>query len=420
MRTALACAGLVLTAPGVAAAAVVVSPAPGPAGWHRGPVDVRVEGADQYRLDGGPWTPLVAGRPVRIAGDGTHTLEYRSGEAEPRSAFVRIDGTAPELSLARGGRVALRATAADALSGAQRIEMRVGAGRWRSRPLAEVLFDGSAASFRRWRQGGSGSFELTRAGNLRTVGGLGLLWYAEREFGNAALHLQWREARTDSVPSNAGVFVRFPGAMPVRECDLRMPMAVNDFAWHAVACGHEIQINDGDVDPQRTGSVYAFRPLGADGSRPAPFGAWNDYEVRTTGAGDYEITVARNGELINRFVNTPGQSPASGGASGLYPGTEYKQFATGFVGLQNHGDADTIEFRDVRILPLEPRTATLSVRRTRRTRTLRVRAVDAAGNRSRIATRRVRGAGASRARPRRWPGCGSGRCGAVAASASRR
>ncbi len=385
MRTAVTCACLVLAAPQFAAGAVVVTPPPGPGGWHRGPVAISASGTDSHRVDGGAWT---AGHIARVAGDGVHTVEHRSADGEPRSTFVRIDGTAPALSPARRpGRVV--ATASDALSGARRIQFRVGRRPWRSRSLEEVLFDGTAATFGRWRQGGAGSFELTRAGTLRTVGGLGLLWYAEREFGDAALRLQWREARTDGVPSNAGVFVRFPGPTPVRECDLRMPMALTDFAWHAVACGHEIQINDGDVDPQRTGSVYAFRPLGAGDSRPATFGDWNDYEVSATGPGDYELTIARNGYLINRFVNTPGQSPSSGGASGLYPGTEFKQFPTGFVGLQNHGDADVIEFRDVRVLELGPRTATLPVRRTRRARTLRVRAVDAAGNRSRAATVRI-------------------------------
>ena len=81
-----------------------------------------------------------------------------------------------------------------------------------------------------------------------------------------------------------------------------------------------------------------------------------------------------------RFDNTPGQRPTTGPPSSLYPGTEYKQFASGFFGLQNHGDADIIEYRAVRALPLGPRTVSFRVPR----RPVRVRAIDAAGNRSRV------------------------------------
>lgn len=383
----------------VPAAWAQVRPAAGADGWHRGPVEVSLDGFEQHRVDGGPWTPVTAGRPALVVGDGVHTVDRRSGDVV-RSVFVRIDGSAaaPAVhALRRARSVELDVRARDAPAGAARVELRVGAGRWRSRSLDEVLFDGTAASLRDWRQAGSGSFAPTGDGALRTVGGLGLLWYAAREFGDAALRLQWREARSDGVPSNAGVFVRFPGASPVRECDVRLPLALGDFAWHAVACGHELQINDGDGDPQRTGSVYAFRPLGADGSRAAPFGAWNDFEVRTTGGGDYEVTIARNGELVNRFVNAPGQSPftrealEAGSPRALYPGTDVKQFATGFVGLQNHGAADVVEFRDVRVLPLGERRARFVVPRVRRARTVRVRAVDAAGNRSRTVRLRIAG-----------------------------
>jgi hypothetical protein len=389
-----------LSAAAAAPAATTVTPAAGTGGWHRGPVDVRVDAAETYRLDDGPWLPVADGQVIRIAGDGTHVLEHRAGDAPPRSTFVRIDGTAPELSLTattrERGRVVLAARARDATAGAQRVEVWVDRGRWRSRSLEEVLFDGSAASLRNWQQAGTGSFALTDERTLRTVGGLGMLWYAAREFGDAALRLQWREARPDGVHSNGGVFARFPGPSPVRACDVLLPPALTDVAWHAVACGHELQINDGDIDPQRTGSVYAFRPLGPEDSPRAPFGEWNDFEVRTVGGGAYELSVVRNGTVVNRFVNTPGQSPATpeaiaaGQPRVVYPGTDVKQFARGFFGLQNHGDADVIDYRDVRVLPLEPRSSSIGVTRSaRRRRTVRVRAVDAAGNRSAAVTLRI-------------------------------
>lgn len=385
-----------------------VEPAPPASGWHRGRVVVRIAaegGAAQFRVGGGVWRPLGPHGTITLDADGVHTVEHRAvgadGAAGPaRATTVRIDRTAPELAVrvARRSRAAvdLGATARDALAGAARLEVRTGDGRWRARRLDAALFDGTEASLREWRQAGAGRFDLTEDGTLRTVGGLGLLWFADRAFGDAAFRLQWREARPDGVPSNGGVFVRFPAPTPraPQSCDLLLPLALFDDAWHAVACGHELQINDGDADPQRTGSVYAFRPLDADGAHRAPHGTWNDFEVRTTGGGAYEVTVVRNGRVLNRFVNARGQRPMPGTDLAtlprtIYPGTDAKQVAEGFFGLQNHGDTDTLEYRDVRVLPLGPRTDAVTVRRAARRRTVRLRAVDAAGNRSPVTTLRL-------------------------------
>ena len=194
------------------------------------------------------------------------------------------DRTPPTIAVQRPASRRLVVDADDARSGVHRVQVRVGRRPWRTRSLQEVLFDGTQTSYERWRHAGAGEVTLSD-GVLRTSGGLGLFWFAEREFADATFTLQWREARPDGARSNGGVFVRFPAAQPLRECDTRLPLALTDFTWHAVACGHEIQINDGDVDPQQTGSVYAFEPLGKNSSPVAPFGAWNDYAVRTAGAG---------------------------------------------------------------------------------------------------------------------------------------
>ena len=402
----------ILGAPGAASADEVapdtthrLDPPGNARGWHRAPVAVRLAAADtggsgvretHYRVGDGPWAALPAGAPIRIATQGTTVVQYRStdaaGNVEPaRTALVRIDRAAPGLALSgvrRGRRRArVSVTAHDALAGAVRLVARTERGR-RVRQLERTLFGGAHPTLDGWRHDGSGSFEVTPDGTLRTVGGLGLLWYTQREFGDAAFRLQWREGRPDGQLSNGGVFVRFPGPS-VGECDARLPLALADFSWHAVACGHEIQINDGDADPQQTGSVYAFAPLDPRGARPTPFGAWNDYEVRVAGGGSYEVTVVRNGHVINHFLNTPGQSPATGAEPehafprALYPPTDVKQFSTGHFGLQNHGDADTIEYRDVRALPLGERRAAMRFRRRASARTVRLRAIDAAGRRSR-------------------------------------
>lgn len=371
-----------------------------PSGWFRSPVDVRLEAADaggsgiartEYRLAGGDWTAAGPDGTVRVPGGGEHTVEYRSVDAAgnveaTRSVSFRIDANAPALTtqVTHGAEAATVAVTADDRltgAGATEIAFRVDGGAWQPVALEERIFDGTKATFDRWRMVGGGRFELTADGAMRTVGGMGMLWWPVRQLGDAVLRLQWRDARADGARSNGGVFVRFPDpekavAVPPQErhaCQVGLGLFLAE--WSAVGCGHEIQVNDGGSDPQKTGSVYNFRPLNAEQSRPTPHGEWNEYEVRTVGGGSYAVTVVRNGEVINRWVNTPGQRPARA----YDPPTDLRQFASGFVGLQNHGSADTIDYRDVRVLDLAPATASFVIGGAG-TRSVQVRATDDAGN----------------------------------------
>jgi glucose/arabinose dehydrogenase/type 1 glutamine amidotransferase len=210
------------------------------------------------------------------------------------------------------------------------------------------LFDGTAASLENWEQAPGGSFTLQDDGSIRSVGGLGMLWYAKKEFGDYSLRLQFRDARTDGGFSNSGVFTRFPD--PRIPLDQRPPgscgtvgAAQTEQAWVAIFCGQEIQIYDGSTgEPQKTGSVYNFQPLNLEQARPTPAGVWNDYEIRVTGQ---HYTIIRNGVVINEFDNTPGKTSSRAGD----PPTDLRQFLSGFIGLQNHSNSDLIEFRNVRI-----------------------------------------------------------------------
>jgi hypothetical protein len=114
-------------------------------------------------------------------------------------------------------------------------------------------------------------------------------------------------------------------------------------AWVAIYCGQEIQIYDGDTgEPQKTGSVYNFDPVPLSAAGVTPKGQWNNYEIRVVGQ---HYTIIRNGTVINEFDNTPGKESSRAGD----PSTDLRQFASGFVGLQNHSDNDLIEFRDIRV-----------------------------------------------------------------------
>ncbi|MGW4823044.1 3-keto-disaccharide hydrolase [Streptomyces sp. NPDC004227] len=213
------------------------------------------------------------------------------------------------------------------------------------------IFDGTAASLADWRQAGAGQFSLQPDGTMRSSGGLGMLWYAKQEFGDFSVRLQFRDMAPGTGSANSGVFTRFPDPRtpladrPAGSCGT-IGSARSSDAWVAIYCGQEIQIYDGATgEVQKTGSVYNFKPIGLDKAAVTPKGQWNDYEIRVVGQ---HYTMIRNGVVINEFDNTPGKNSSRAGD----PPTDLRQFASGFVGLQNHGNNDLIEFRNIRVRSL--------------------------------------------------------------------
>jgi PKD repeat protein/glucose/arabinose dehydrogenase/type 1 glutamine amidotransferase len=196
------------------------------------------------------------------------------------------------------------------------------------------------------------------SGFARTEGGLGMPWYPVKEYGDFSLKLEWRDSSTGTA-GNSGVFVRFPdpriplanrpttgpGDWDGQYCG-RTGSAAGDPAWVAIYCGQEIQINDYQSDTQKTGSIYNFAPVVDPDHMPDPRGEWVDYEVRVEGQ---QYTILRNGTVLNEFDNSIPLESSRGGD----PPTDARQFDRGYIGLQNHGGADVIDFRNVRILPLD-------------------------------------------------------------------
>jgi glucose/arabinose dehydrogenase len=179
------------------------------------------------------------------------------------------------------------------------------------------LFDGTAASFGKWKQSGPGRFVHQPDCTAFTEGGLGLLTYPE-EFNAYSLKLDWKVAGDD----NSGVFVGYPdpGTDP----------------WVAVNQGYEIQIDATDAPDRTTGSIYSFQSadIAKRDAALKPPGEWNAYEIVVRGQ---TIQVLLNGVVINDFVSTD-------------PNRDLTQ---GFIGLQNHGNGDDVSFRNVRIKELE-------------------------------------------------------------------
>ncbi|MEU6341128.1 ThuA domain-containing protein [Streptomyces sp. NPDC046977] len=166
-----------------------------------------------------------------------------------------------------------------------------------------------------WKHAGPGTFNVVD-GELRTEGGLGLLWYQAKQFGSYSLTLDWKMDGDD----NSGVFVGFPAS---------------DDPWSAVDKGYEVQIDASDAPDRTTGAVYSFKSanLKARDQVLRPPGQWNSYEIKVQGE---RLQVFLNGVKINDFTNT---DPA-------------RSLKDGYIGLQNHGADDQVSFRNVKIKEL--------------------------------------------------------------------
>ena len=408
----------------------------GELGWHTTVPEITLTPSDgtvgtgidktEYRWGArGGWT-VYDEQPITPPDRGRLVLEYFStdmaGNEEPKRLLdLSVDAEAP-LTTARlspldpengTGPVRVSLGVVEGHSGLDRTEYRVDGGPWRmySAPAAEKwLFDGTAETLALWSQAPGGSFALRpEDSSMETIGGLGMLYFTGREedpddpdepkdevFRDFSLKLQYKEARTDTGWSNGGVFVRFP--------DPRIPLnqrpdeyqyqfgdyliegdhcstqgsAATQLAWVAINCGHEIQVNDdpGGGEPQKTGSIYNFRPNNIAQARPGPRGEWTNYEVRVEGQ---QYTILREGEIINSFSNAIPRNSSRGGDAP----TQARQFAEGLIGLQNHGSSDRVRYRNVRLTDLSPdaRSSIGSFEVSGRgNHTVEFRSVDWAGN----------------------------------------
>ncbi|WP_431948574.1 ThuA domain-containing protein [Actinacidiphila sp. bgisy167] len=166
-----------------------------------------------------------------------------------------------------------------------------------------------------WKQAGPGKFNVVN-GELRTEGGMGLLWYQAKQFGSYSLKLDWKLDGDD----NSGIFVGFPAS---------------DDPWSAVDNGYEIQIDATDAPDRTTGSIYTFKSanLTARDQVLRPPGQWNSYEIKVQGE---RVQVFLNGVKINDFTNTD----------------PVRSLKDGYIGLQNHGADDQVSFRNIQIKEL--------------------------------------------------------------------
>lgn len=168
-----------------------------------------------------------------------------------------------------------------------------------------------------WNHYGPGHFELdSETGILTSHGGMGLFWYAVKEYANFVLDLEFK---CSDKTTNSGVFLRVPGVP-----------AGDDYIYHSF----EIQIDDSGEDVHQTAAVYDARSPSERASNPT--GEWNHMEITFQGN---HIDVVLNGV---RVIDWDAE-----------PAGKVKDFADrGYIGLQNHDDRSPVHFRNIFIREL--------------------------------------------------------------------
>jgi hypothetical protein len=137
------------------------------------------------------------------------------------------------------------------------------------------LFDGTAATFARWRlagPAGGGMLHVDGAIVSYGDGGLRLFYYAQEAFGDFTLRLQFRIF--DPARHNSGVFVRFPRpSLDLATAELRRRAAQEatfdpgNFAWRPVIAGFEVQVDDTAACTRTApGRSTRSRPVTASGT----------------------------------------------------------------------------------------------------------------------------------------------------------
>ncbi|MFF5233174.1 ThuA domain-containing protein [Dactylosporangium sp. NPDC000521] len=172
-----------------------------------------------------------------------------------------------------------------------------------------ALYNGSTTG---WSQSGPGSFTNSDA-TLTSVGGMGLFWYSAKQYTSYSLKADWRM----TGDSNSGIFLGFPN-----------PGSDPNVAQNQ---GYEIQIDATDSADRTTGAIYGVKSadIAARDAALNPPGEWNTFEALVEGQ---RLRVYLNGTLINDFTNT-----------------DPNRNLDGYVGIQEHGAGNTVDFRNIRI-----------------------------------------------------------------------
>lgn len=184
------------------------------------------------------------------------------------------------------------------------------------------LFNGH--SLDGWQHVGPGEVVLEN-GTLKTVGGMGLLWYPGEKFSNSKIKVVYRTANAEA---NSGVFIRIP-EKPTEP-------------WMPVNKGYEVQICDKEDDWHRTGVLYSFTKTLAQ----PKVGEWNTMEITIQ---DDRTQVSVNGTKVTDYKEG---SPVPEKKQKYEP-DRGQRAPGGYIGLQNHSDKDVVYFKEISVQKLK-------------------------------------------------------------------
>jgi hypothetical protein len=182
-----------------------------------------------------------------------------------------------------------------------------------------------------WKQVGPGS-HFVENGLIKSKGGMGLLVWEGEKFQDCTIKVVF--AMRDSN-SNSGVFIRIP-TMPTEE-------------WMPVNKGYEVQIDNapeksGEDEYHYTGMLYSLtKPLAKTG-KPGP--QWNTMEITLDGP---KTIVFLNGVKVTDFKEG---DPVPAKKFDFEPERGPRPLS-GYMGIQNHSDADVVFFKEVSVKPLK-------------------------------------------------------------------
>lgn len=180
-----------------------------------------------------------------------------------------------------------------------------------------------------WKHIGPGEVKVEN-GVMKTVGGMGLLWYTERKFGDVEIRVVYNVADNDV---NSGVFIRLP-EIPVDP-------------WEAVNQGYEVQIDNGmrhlSDDYHVTGVLYSLtKAMAYPQKRP---GEWNEIRIILDGP----VTIVYvNGKKVTHYAEGQPVPPEKR----WFEPDRGPRPLSGYIGIQNHDELSTAYFKDISFRPL--------------------------------------------------------------------
>jgi hypothetical protein len=189
-----------------------------------------------------------------------------------------------------------------------------------------------------WEHVGAGRVYV-EDGLLKTEGGMGLLWYSREKFGDCTIRVVYR---TTTLDDNSGVFIRIPKAP--------------EDAWQAVHTGYEVQIlqswpenyeksehqKEHGVQWHTTGAIYSISPARKNPQKEP--GEWNTLEIVLEGP---RTSIRLNGELVNEYTEGDPVPPRQH----YYEPKRGPRPDSGYIGIQNHHEPQTVHFREVSVQP---------------------------------------------------------------------